>query len=195
MLRIRFFRIGKKHQPSFKIVVTDKRKPPKGGRFVEQVGFYNPLTKEKNLKEDRIKYWLSVGAKPSSTVYNLLVQEKIVEGGKRAVHNREKKKEEKTVPAVKKEKPIEDTKEKTLPKEKGKEEVPKEAKDTTQKEELPPAVEEKKEKAEGEEKAEKKGEKATKETAKKEEKEEQQKTKQESAAGEPPAKEEKGERK
>ncbi len=110
MLVIRFFRVGKKNQPSFKIVVTDKNKPPRAGRFLEEVGFYNPLTKEKVLKVDRIKYWLSVGAKPSDTVYNLLVTErikmseggdeaiassilkKIIEGKKIDVHKKSKKK-------------------------------------------------------------------------------------------------------
>jgi len=91
MLVIRFFRVGKKNQPSFKIVVTDKKKPPKGGEFLEEVGFYNPLTKEKILKSDRIKYWLSVGAKPSDTVHNLLVKEKIIEGKKIPVHKKAKK--------------------------------------------------------------------------------------------------------
>jgi len=96
MLVIRFLRVGKKNQPAFKIVVTDKRNPPRGGRFLEQVGFYNPLTKEKNLKIERIKYWLSVGAKPSDTVYNLLISEKIIEGKKIPLH-KVKKKEEKSV--------------------------------------------------------------------------------------------------
>ncbi len=91
MLVIRFFRVGKKNQPSFKIVVTDKTKPPRSGRFVEEVGFYNPLTKEKILKQDRIKYWLSVGAKPSDTVFNLLVSEKIIEGKKIPVHKKSPK--------------------------------------------------------------------------------------------------------
>jgi len=93
MLVIRLFRVGKKNQPSFKIVITDKREPPRAGRFVEEVGFYNPLTKEKVLRQERIKYWLSVGAKPSATVYNLLVSEKIVEGKKIIVHKKSKKKE------------------------------------------------------------------------------------------------------
>ena len=95
MLVIRFFRVGKKNQPSFKIVVIDKKKSSTKGRFVEEVGFYNPLTKEKVLKPERIKYWLSVGAKPSDTVYNLLVSEKIIEGKKIDVHKESKKKEEK----------------------------------------------------------------------------------------------------
>lgn len=106
MLAIRLFRVGKKNQPSFKIVVTDKRKPPRAGRFIEEVGFWNPLTKEKVLKKERILYWLSVGAKPSPTVYNLLVSEKIIEGKKIPVHK--KGKEEK-------EKPVESTAEKITP--------------------------------------------------------------------------------
>lgn len=90
MLCIRFFRTGKKNQPFFKLVVTDKRKPPRGGRFVEQVGFWNPLTKEKKLQAERIKYWLSVGVKPSDSVYNLLIREKILEGKKIPVHKKKK---------------------------------------------------------------------------------------------------------
>jgi small subunit ribosomal protein S16 len=93
MLVIRLFRIGKKNQPSFKIVVTDKRNPSKGGRFVEELGFWNPLTKEKVLKKERIKYWLSVGAKPSSSIHNLLISEKIIEGKKIAKHKKPKEKE------------------------------------------------------------------------------------------------------
>ena len=48
--------------------------------FLEEVGFWNPLIKQKVLKKDRIKYWLSVGAQPSETIHNLLVSEKIIEG-------------------------------------------------------------------------------------------------------------------
>lgn len=93
MLVIRLFRVGKVNQPSFKIVVTDKRKPPRAGRFVEEVGFWNPITKEKVLRQDRIKYWLSVGAKPSPTIHNLLISEKIIEGKKIPLHKKKKIKE------------------------------------------------------------------------------------------------------
>jgi small subunit ribosomal protein S16 len=93
MLAMRFFRVGKKNQPAFKIVVTDKKNPPRGGRFVEEVGFWNPITKERVLRKERIKYWLSVGVQPSESVHNLLVSEKIIEGKKIPVHK--KKKEEK----------------------------------------------------------------------------------------------------
>ena len=92
MLVIRLFRVGKKNQPSFKIVVTDKRRSTRAGRFVEEVGFYNPLTKEKVLKQERLKYWLSVGAKPSATIQNLLISEKIIEGKKIPSHKKAKEK-------------------------------------------------------------------------------------------------------
>jgi small subunit ribosomal protein S16 len=98
MLVIRFLRVGKKNQPSFKIVVVDKRRSSKSGSFLEEVGFYNPLTKEKVLKIDRIKYWLSKGVQPSPTVYNLLVKEKILEGKKIPKHKKPKEKKIKEKP-------------------------------------------------------------------------------------------------
>jgi len=135
MLVIRFFRIGKKNQPSFKIVVTDKRKPTRAGRFVEEVGFWNPLTEEKVLRQERIKYWLSVGAKPSPPVFNLLVREKIIEGKKIDLHKKPKERKEK-VPAP--EKPAE---EKPVAPEKPTEEKPKKEpkKEEKSKEETPKA--------------------------------------------------------
>lgn len=137
MLVIRLFRIGKKNQPSFKIVVADKRNPPRSGRFIEEVGFWNPLTKEKVLNEERIKYWLSVGAKPSASIQNLLISEKIIEGKKIPKHKKPKKKKK-----VSPEKEVV-KKEKETAKEKKK--VSKEKKEVKEeKEEVP---EEKKEKA------------------------------------------------
>lgn len=100
MLVIRYFRIGKRNQPYFKIVVTDKRRPTRGGRFVEEVGFVDNIKKKKSLKADRLKYWVSVGAQPSDTVYNLLVSEKIIEGKKRDVHNKKKVAEGAAAPAA-----------------------------------------------------------------------------------------------
>lgn len=113
MLTIRFFRVGKINQPVFKIVVTEKRHGSRSGRFVEEVGFYNPVTKEKKLIAERIKYWLGVGAQASDTVYNLLVAEKIIEGNKRKI-NITKSKKEKPVEKVKAEEPqTEEIKEET----------------------------------------------------------------------------------
>jgi small subunit ribosomal protein S16 len=93
MLTIRFIRIGKKNQPFFRLVVTDKKNPPRGGKFLEIVGHFNPLSKEKVLQKERIAYWISVGAKPSPRVHNLLVGEGIVKGKKIAVHSKPKKTE------------------------------------------------------------------------------------------------------
>jgi len=61
---------------------------------VEQVGVVDPIKKEKNLKADRIKYWMSVGAKPSVSVYNMLVEAKVVAGKKIPNSGKPKKKEE-----------------------------------------------------------------------------------------------------
>ena len=94
MLTIRLLRKGKKNQPSFRIVVVDKKKSVKAGLYTEDIGFLNPLTKERKINTERAKYWLSVGAKPSSTVYNLFVNEKIIEGKKIPVHKKSKKQEE-----------------------------------------------------------------------------------------------------
>jgi small subunit ribosomal protein S16 len=111
MLVIRLLRTGKKNQPTYKIVVTDKENPPRGGRFVEEVGFYNPKTKERVLKKERIQYWVSQGVKPSDTVYNMLVSEGVVEGGKKDVH----KKSKKEAPAESAEKPVEEAKAEAAP--------------------------------------------------------------------------------
>jgi small subunit ribosomal protein S16 len=70
--------MGKKKQPIYKMVASDSRSP-RDGKFLEAVGFYNPLTKPHtlDLKEDRILYWLNVGAQPTHTVKSLLRQKGI----------------------------------------------------------------------------------------------------------------------
>ena len=88
---IRFLRTGKRNQPSFKIVVTEKQNASNRGRFLEEVGTYNPLTKLRSLNAERIKHWLSKGAKATDTVHNLLVKESVIEGAKIAVHKKSKK--------------------------------------------------------------------------------------------------------
>ncbi len=87
MLKIRFRRAGRKNNPFFQIVVVEKGSPPRGGNAKEVVGTFDPLNKETNVKGERVKYWISVGAKPSDTVYNLLISEGVIEGEKRPVHN------------------------------------------------------------------------------------------------------------
>lgn len=93
MIVIRFFRSGKRNQAFFKVVVTDKRRAARGGRFIEELGYVNPHTKKIKINDERAKYWLSVGAQPSDTVHNLLVSHKIIEGKKIPVHKEPPKKE------------------------------------------------------------------------------------------------------
>lgn len=90
MLSIRLSRFGKKKQPIFRLVVLPKTKDP-WGNYLENLGFYNPRTKEARLKADRINYWLAAGAQATNTVWNLLVKEKVVTGAKRAVKIGKKK--------------------------------------------------------------------------------------------------------
>jgi len=116
MLIIRFIRRGKKNQPFFRIVITDKRNAPRGGDFLEVLGFFNPLTKEKSLKKERIKYWLSVGAKTSDRVRNLLISEKLIQGKKVDVFKKPKKKKEEKKKEVKKEEKVEEKVKKEDPK-------------------------------------------------------------------------------
>ena len=77
MLVIRLRRIGKKHQPSYRVVVSERRSKL-GGPPVEDLGFYNPSTKSFSAKKDRVEYWLSHGAHATPTVHNLLVTHKVL---------------------------------------------------------------------------------------------------------------------
>jgi len=90
MLKIRFTRKGKKHQSFFRIVVQDTRRSINSGYFLEKLGYYNPITKEKSIDKERVNYWISKGAKLSDTVHNLLVKEGVIEGKKIDVHKKKK---------------------------------------------------------------------------------------------------------
>ncbi len=69
MVRIRLRRIGLKGQPSYRIIVADQESP-RDGRFIENIGFYNPRTEPStiNIQEDRVYHWMSNGAQPSDSV-------------------------------------------------------------------------------------------------------------------------------
>jgi len=81
MLIIRLTRTGKKNKPQYRIVVQEKSKATTSS-FIEQVGFFNPHAQEggTELKEERIKYWISKGAQTSPTVHNMLVKNSVIEG-------------------------------------------------------------------------------------------------------------------
>lgn len=84
MLTIRFNRSGRKHRPSYRVVLQEHTVAP-GGRHVEVLGSYDPYSKQSVLKRERIQHWIGQGAQPSDTAHNLLVREGILTEKKRAV--------------------------------------------------------------------------------------------------------------
>ena len=77
MLKIKLSRFGKKHQPSYRIVVAEACSK-RDGKYIELLGFYNPLTEPKTIKIDKKKYhqWLNKGAQPTDTVRRLVERSK-----------------------------------------------------------------------------------------------------------------------
>ena len=82
MLVIRMQRIGRRNDPAFRVVLTEKRSKPKSGQQ-EILGSFHPKTKETVLKNERILYWISQGAQVSDTVRNLLVSKGVMQRKKR----------------------------------------------------------------------------------------------------------------
>ncbi|MEZ4499068.1 MAG: 30S ribosomal protein S16 [Thermomicrobiales bacterium] len=80
MVKLRLKRVGAKQRPSYRIIAAESSSP-RDGRFIEQVGFYDPQTEPATvtLNEERVRHWLSVGAQPSDTVRSLLRQNGIIE--------------------------------------------------------------------------------------------------------------------
>jgi small subunit ribosomal protein S16 len=76
---VRLRRIGKnpKKRPHFRITVFDKRRG-RDGRFIEEIGFYNPLTEAIKIKRERLDSWIKKGAQLSTTVKNLLKKSKAI---------------------------------------------------------------------------------------------------------------------
>jgi len=142
MLMVRLQRVGRKNDPSFRVVVVDSKEAAQSGKAIEVLGSHDARNDRTELKAERIKYWLSVGAQTSQTVNNLLVKNKIIEGktmdvsskklGKKASAavatakakadkakaEEEAKKRDEEVPAetlASEEKPAEETKEESAP--------------------------------------------------------------------------------
>ena len=78
-VKIRLRRMGQKKAPFYRIIVADSRSP-RDGRFIEEIGTYNPLTKEKEFKVDaeKAKKWIANGAQPTDTVRDLLKKNNII---------------------------------------------------------------------------------------------------------------------
>ena len=74
MVKIRLSRVGRKKIPVYRIVVMDSRKA-RDANYIENVGHYDPRSKELTLKRDRIEYWISKGAQPTNTVAKLIAKQ------------------------------------------------------------------------------------------------------------------------
>lgn len=90
MLTIRFQRVGRKNDPAFRIVLAEKRSKPRSGEL-EILGSFHPKTKETRIKQERILYWLSKGAKASPRTHNLFITRGLIKGAKIDVSKRAKK--------------------------------------------------------------------------------------------------------
>lgn len=79
MLKIRLKRVGRRNLPFYRLVVTEASASTRG-KFIETLGHFNPRLRSESLviNEDRVKYWMTHGAKPSPTAHNLLVDKSIL---------------------------------------------------------------------------------------------------------------------
>lgn len=111
MLKIRLQRVGKRHEPVYRLVLTDSKNATRSGRFKEILGSYDPRKSDDKLNEERIKYWLSVGATPTATVNNLLVTHKVIKAPKINVTAKSKKEAKPTTDQTEETKETVDTKE------------------------------------------------------------------------------------
>lgn len=123
MVRLRLKRIGRKHEPHYRIVATDSRFP-RDGRFIEELGWFNPKAKEVlyKINSEGIKKWLSNGAQPSYAVKSILIKEGIMERDKgapidrkqkRPLKNAEKRRKNRKQVKTESSEPIEKTEEKS----------------------------------------------------------------------------------
>lgn len=78
MLKLRLKRAGRKRSPSYRLVIMEHT-TRRDGRPIDEVGYYNPITKESKFDTPKIVKWLSYGAKPSQTVLNLLKKAEVIE--------------------------------------------------------------------------------------------------------------------
>ena len=118
MLTIRLQRIGKKGQPSYRLVVAERRSKV-GAPPTEDLGAYNPFTKKASFKAERVNHWIGVDASPTVTVQNLLVKNGVVTTPKRRVYMKQAVAKvvepEVEAPVVKSEAPAEATPAETAP--------------------------------------------------------------------------------
>lgn len=90
MLSIRLQRLGKVNEAHFRVVVIEHTEGPKSNSYKERLGSYNPKAGTIELNGERIKYWLSKGAKATPTVHNMLVTKKVIDAKKIIVVKKKK---------------------------------------------------------------------------------------------------------
>ncbi len=79
---MRLQRVGRKNEPSYRVVVVDKRTGPKSNNNIDHIGFYNPKLGVIEIDGEKAKAWLSKGVQASDTVHNMLVSKKIIDAKK-----------------------------------------------------------------------------------------------------------------
>ena len=77
MLKLRLKRTGRKRSPSYRLVIMENT-ARRDGRPIDEVGFYDPISKTYKFDGDKIKKWLSYGVRPTETVFNLLKKAEII---------------------------------------------------------------------------------------------------------------------
>lgn len=77
MLKLRLKRVGRKRYPTYRLVIMENI-TKRDGKPIEEVGYYNPITKQHKFETEKIKKWLKYGVKPTETVFNLLKKAEII---------------------------------------------------------------------------------------------------------------------
>ncbi len=77
MLKLRLKRNGRKRQPSYRLVIMESTSR-RNGRPIDEVGYYNPITKESYLNQEKIVKWLNYGVQPTETVFQLLKKSNLI---------------------------------------------------------------------------------------------------------------------
>ena len=78
MVKMRLRRMGAKKAPTYRVIIADSRSP-RDGRFIEEIGYFNPRTDEVKIDADKAKTWIKNGAQPTDTVRALLKKSGIIE--------------------------------------------------------------------------------------------------------------------
>jgi len=85
MLMIRLQRTGRKHEPTFRVVLTDSKNGPKSGKYLKNLGWYDTRLKndaKKQIDTEAVKHWISKGAQLSLTLHNFFINQKVITGTK-----------------------------------------------------------------------------------------------------------------